>query len=64
LFDFLSFGNFTHYDDAGFISCLPIVLHKFGSKCCEDFFFFLGHHVKNKHNFCIGEAIEQTSHIG
>jgi len=42
---------------------LPIVLHKVGSNCCEDFFSFLGQHVKNKHNFCIGEAIEETSHI-
>ncbi len=37
---------------------------KVGSNCCEDFFSFLGQHVKNKHNFCIGEAIEETSHIG
>jgi len=42
---------------------LPIVLHKVGSNCCEDFFSFLGQHVKNKQNFYIGEAIEETSHI-
>jgi hypothetical protein len=43
---------------------LPIVLHKVGSNCCEDFFSFFGQHVKNKHNFCNGEVIEETSHIG
>ncbi len=42
---------------------LPIVLHEVGSNYCEDFFSFLGQHVKNKHNFCIGEVIGQTSHI-
>jgi len=43
---------------------LLIVLHKVGSNCCEDFFSFFGQHVENKHNFCNGEAIEETSHIG
>ena len=42
---------------------LPVALHKLGSDCCEDFFSLLGMHVKNKHNFCIGEAVERTSHI-
>ncbi len=42
----------------------PIALHKICLDCCEDFFSLLGQHVKNKHNFCIGETIEQTSHIG
>jgi hypothetical protein len=42
---------------------LPIVLHKIGLDYCEDFYSFLGQYVKNKHNFCIGEAIGQTSHI-
>jgi hypothetical protein len=44
-------------------SKLPIPLQKVGSDCCEDFFSLLGQHVKNKHNFCIGEALERTSHI-
>ncbi len=43
---------------------LPIVLHKVGLDCCEKVFSFLGQHVKNKHTFCIGEAIEWSSHIG
>jgi hypothetical protein len=43
---------------------LPIVLHKVGSNCYEDFFSFFGQHVENKHNFCTGEVIEKTSHIG
>jgi hypothetical protein len=43
---------------------MPIVLHKVGSNCCEDFFFLFGQHVKNKQKFCIGEAVERTSHIG
>jgi hypothetical protein len=47
----------------GLFPNLPIVLHKIGSNCCEIFFSFLGQHVKNKHSFCIGEAIEKTSHI-
>jgi hypothetical protein len=42
---------------------LLIALHKFGSICCENVFSPLGQHVKNKHHFCIGEVIEQTSHI-
>ena len=42
---------------------LPMALHKLGSDCCEDFFSFFGQHVKNKHNFCIGEAMEHTSYI-
>ena len=42
---------------------LPKTLHKLGSNCCDDFFFLFEEHVKNKHNFCIGEAIERTSHI-
>jgi hypothetical protein len=48
----------------GLFPNLPIVLHKFGSNCCENLFSFFGQHVKNKHNFCIGEVIERTSHIG
>jgi hypothetical protein len=56
LFDFLSFGYFTYYDDVGFISYLA--LHKVGLDYYENFFSLLGQHVKNKHNFCIGEAIE------
>jgi hypothetical protein len=43
---------------------LLIALHKFDSNCYDFFFSLLGQHVQNKHNFCIGEVIEQTSHIG
>ncbi len=43
---------------------MPIGLHKVGSDCCEEFFFLLVQHVKSKDNFCIGKAIERTSHIG
>jgi hypothetical protein len=28
------------------------------------YFYLLKQHVKKKHNFCIGEVVEQTSHIG
>jgi len=42
---------------------LLIALHKVGLDCCENFFFLLGQHVKNKHNFYIRETIEHTSHI-
>jgi hypothetical protein len=28
------------------------------------FFSFHKRHVKKKHKFCIGEVVEQTSHIG
>jgi hypothetical protein len=40
-----------------------MALHKLGSDCCKDLFSFIGQHVKNKHNFCIGEVVERTSHI-
>ena len=43
---------------------LPCPLSNIGSDCCEDFFSLLGQQVKNKHTFCVGEAIERCSHIG
>jgi hypothetical protein len=43
---------------------LLIALHKFGSNCCDFFFPFFEQHMKNKDNFCIGDMIERTSHMG
>jgi hypothetical protein len=42
---------------------LPLALHKIGSNCCE-LFFFSWTTCEKKHNVCIGDAVEQTSHIG
>lgn len=43
---------------------LPVALNRVEYDCCEDLFSLLGQQVTNNHNFCLGEAIECTSHIG